>query len=167
MDCVGEPGRPPRVLVVEDDPGMQDLYRSSLGGDFELVFAGSAAAARSTLAEESDGICAALVDHGLPGENGLSLVAAIAEEWPWIVRIMVTGADDPSLCRAAVNAGHVFAFFTKPANMNEVQAMLFDAVQRVRRGAERFRVRPAAKTARQLDTVRAHFSRIKAAIETA
>ncbi|HZF28062.1 MAG TPA: response regulator, partial [Gammaproteobacteria bacterium] len=65
-----------RVLIVEDDPLLGDAVRLALGNaGFAADLVGTAEAARSALQAEPFDL--AIVDIGLPRENGLRLVQGL------------------------------------------------------------------------------------------
>ena len=70
----------PRLLVVDDDPEIRDLlsrYLSSQGFVIDTVEDGSAM--RHRLNES--GIDLVLLDLGLPGEDGLTVIRHLREHW--------------------------------------------------------------------------------------
>ena len=81
-----------RVLVVDDDADVRELLRDYLSDQgYEVLEAAGAAAARALLAEHTPQV--ALLDVGLPGEDGLSLARHIREHFD-IGIIMISGAGE-------------------------------------------------------------------------
>ncbi len=102
-----------KVLLVDDDPKLLDLYRLYLEEQFavDTALGGEQALAKI----ESNRDYAALVaDMQMSGMNGIQFLVAVQERAPDTVRIMLTGNADQKLTMEAINKGHVFRFLTKP-----------------------------------------------------
>lgn len=109
--------QPKKVLVVEDEPlirlGLVGLLEES---GYDTVEVGSADAAAELLARDSD---AELVvsDVDMPGRlNGIDLAHLVAQKWPHIKLILVSGKVGLSKAQLPVGA----RFFPKPFNEPEL-----------------------------------------------
>ena len=70
------PPRPPTVLVVEDDPISRNFLKDNLLADgYAVIEASCVAVARRILADAF--VDVAVLDLGLPGEDGLALLAGV------------------------------------------------------------------------------------------
>ena len=70
----------PRVLVVDDEPGVRESIRMILKGDYEVATADSVdAALRSLAAAPADLV---LLDLVMPGRSGLELLAELGRLRP-------------------------------------------------------------------------------------
>jgi putative two-component system response regulator len=117
-----------RVLVAEDDPEVRDVLRRLLErAGHAVVDAGSVAAARAALAQESFQLL--LCDIGMPDESGLELVRQVAAELPDTAVVMVTGIDDPSIAEAAFAIG-AHGYLVKPFTANEVLINIASSLRR-------------------------------------
>lgn len=76
----------------------------------------------------------AVVDLGLPGETGLSLINRLAEQG--VPVIALTGRADVDSRIAGLNAG-ALQYFTKPANLQELVAGIRSQLRHLRPGAGR------------------------------
>lgn len=101
-----------RVLVVDDDPAVRLMVQEHLHDEFEVDVAASGAEALRVLRGGTYAVVAA--DMRMPGEDGVDLLAAIREEAPDTVRVLITGYADLRSAIAAVNRGHIFRLLTKP-----------------------------------------------------
>ena len=82
----------PVVLVVDDDPDVRDLIEDYLSGQgYRVLCAADAGTARGLLKTHAPEV--ALLDVGLPGEDGLTLARFIRERLD-IGIIMVSGAGE-------------------------------------------------------------------------
>ncbi len=114
-------GAGPLVLVVEDEPQMRRLLRSSLASHgYRLV---EATTAREGLAlAASDGPELILLDLGLPDGDGIELTQKL-REWSAtpILVLSARGREDDKV--AALDAG-ADDYLTKPFGMNELLARM-------------------------------------------
>ena len=68
----------PRVLVVDDEPGVQESLRMLLKEECEVVPAGSVDAALALLAEAAPDLI--LLDLVMPGRSGFDLFAELSQQ---------------------------------------------------------------------------------------
>ncbi len=83
-------GDPPTVLVVEDDPGLVELYREWLAGDYELRVATDGATALELV---DDAVDVALIDRQLSDISGDEVLYAIRDRGYDCRTAMVTAVD--------------------------------------------------------------------------
>jgi len=109
-----------RVLIVEDDALLGDAVRLVLGNaGFAADLVGTAEAARSALQAEPFDL--AIVDIGLPRENGLRLVQALRGRGKTIPVLMLTARDGLSDRVTALDLG-ADDYMTKPFETPELVA---------------------------------------------
>src|SRR4051794_30680034 len=109
----------PVVLVVDDDPAVCHLMARMLSPELEVMEAHNG---REALAMVSTVPIEAVVsDIRMPGMTGAALCARIAELWPALPVLLVSGGDDGP-------ADHPVPFIAKPftaeALLTAVRAML-------------------------------------------
>lgn len=116
------------VLVIDDEPVLQDVLSTLLGNDgFEVHAAMSAAEGLTVLAEED--IDVVLLDLMLPDRNGLDLLPEITKSAPDLPVIVITAHSSVESAIQAMREG-AYHYVPKPFK-NEVVLHL------VRRAAER------------------------------
>jgi DNA-binding response OmpR family regulator len=109
-----------RVLIVEDDPLLGDAVRLVLGkAGFAADLVGTAEAARTALQAEPFDL--AIVDIGLPRENGLRLVQGLRGRGKTIPVLMLTARDGLSDRVTALDLG-ADDYMTKPFETPELVA---------------------------------------------
>ena len=91
----------------------------------EVLVAGSPQDASKILRNEPD-IEVAVADMRMPGTDGVQFLESVSADYPNIVRLMLTGDDDPATTMAAINRAGVFRFLAKPVESKD----LVDAVSR-------------------------------------
>ena len=107
----------PRVLVVDDEPGVRESLRMLLRDECELILTGSVdEALRALRATPPDLV---LLDLGLPGRNGLDLLAELAVRPDLLPVIVLSGTKTVSTAVEAMKRGAA-DYVTKPF---EVEAL--------------------------------------------
>ena len=95
------------VLLVEDNPGdvrlAQEALREAGDGVFEVVVAGTFAAAKDQLQNQC--YSAALLDLSLPDAHGLDTVRKLVAEAPETAIIVLTGRADEKMATEALQLG--------------------------------------------------------------
>ena len=96
-----------RVLIVDDDPYFRLAVATTLAHDDKLEFmvgeAGDGQAALDAIAEhEPDAV---ILDLRMPHLDGIAVAGVIAERWPRVRIVMVTGFDSTADRERAEQAG--------------------------------------------------------------
>jgi two-component sensor histidine kinase len=97
-------GNQKRLLLIEDDAGMAHLLQKDLGRDgYRVSVAADGGTGLRRIAE--GGIDAVVLDHHLPDQDGLSVLAAIQELSKELPIIYLTASQKASVAVAALKAG--------------------------------------------------------------
>ena len=108
-----------RILLVDDDPAIQDVMKSALiSMDVETDTVSDGKAATEWI--EKTAYDLVITDYLMPKMDGLELIRWIKSTHPRIPVILVTGAmpDDAAI------KGVVAAFITKPFNISEFRRIV-------------------------------------------
>jgi DNA-binding NtrC family response regulator len=123
-------GQCPRLLIVEDEPRLREfLERAVMDMDFEPVCARSGEQALKAL-DEGAQIDLALLDLTLPGMTGIEFLEQVRQRGMAIPAIILTGYGSLEAARSAIRL-EVVDFLTKPCSLQELDAALSRARQRV------------------------------------
>ncbi len=126
-------GVPPRLLVVDDDPGIRDLVGAFLSGHgYEVALAGDAEEMDRVLAGP-DRVDLVILDQMLPGENGLSVLRRLAGRGPPVIMLSAMGTDTDRIIGLEVGADDYVA---KPCNPRELLARVRAVLRRRQAAAE-------------------------------
>ena len=118
----------PRILVVDDDPGIREVLTEYLG-QHGYATEGAATAAemdRAIAARRPDLI---VLDLMMPGEDGLSVCRRIAGKGPPIVMLSAMGEDTDRIIGLELGADDYLA---KPCNPRELLARVRAVLRRPR-----------------------------------
>jgi len=109
----------PRMLVVDDEPGMLDVFRDLVAKavNCQPIFASSLSDARAVLAEQSIDLLVA--DVNLPDGNGTLLLEELSRRYPMAAAVMMSG--EPSV-DSTINAmrGGAMDFLAKPFSPDQM-----------------------------------------------
>jgi DNA-binding response OmpR family regulator len=109
-----------RLLVIEDEPRLCDILKAKLGDcGFAIDIAGSAADARAAL--ELINYDAAILDLGLPDDDGLAVLASARRIGKTLPILILTARDAVDDRVAGLDAG-ADDYLTKPFAMSELIA---------------------------------------------
>ncbi len=102
----------PTVLVVDDEVRSQDAMRRTLDEDFTVFTASSADEARGLLQRQP--VSVILCDQRMPGTTGVTFLKEVREQWPDIVRIVISGYTDSEDIIAGINQAGIYQYILKP-----------------------------------------------------
>ncbi|MFN3592794.1 MAG: response regulator [Thermaurantiacus sp.] len=123
----------PRVLVVDDDPGLRHLIGDFLLGHGFAIEGAADATEMDRLMAASDPFDIMVLDQMLPGEDGLSIARRLAGKGPPIIMLSAMGADTDRIVGLEVGADDYLA---KPCNPRELLARIRAVLRRQRAAGE-------------------------------
>jgi DNA-binding NarL/FixJ family response regulator len=117
------------ILIVDDHPLFARGFAHMalvLRPEWTLRAANSAAQALTALRLHTPDL--AILDVGLPGEDGFALLRTIATEWPSLPAILISGRDDAAV-RVRARAGGAAGFIAKTVEPAAIVAMVDSVLQ--------------------------------------
>jgi signal transduction histidine kinase len=120
-------GEDRRILIVDDESGIRDMFAAWLGEDFECETAASADEALACMAVQPYAIV--ISDMMMPGRNGVELLREITMRYPETGVIMVSGVDRPQRVRDALRLG-AFDYLIKPCELDVLTLSVERALSR-------------------------------------
>ena len=103
------------VLLVDDEPNVvEGLVRVLHKESYEILTANSAEQAAGLL--EDNNVALIVSDEEMVGMSGTEFLARVAQDYPDVVGIVLTGHATLPAALRAINEGKVYQFFTKPCN---------------------------------------------------
>ena len=137
MRRVGKPENP-KILIVDDDPGVLDSLTDLLRKDY-LVYASDQPLEAMSLLETEE-FAVILTDQRMPECTGSQLLARAAHLNPRTARLLLTAYADIEAVVEAVNEGHIFYYFMKPWQTATLLKVLKDVSERWAESATRIRL---------------------------
>ena len=125
----------PLILVVDDEPDVEALFRQQFRRDlraarFIMDFAQSAAQALDLVAETQASLILILSDVNMPGMSGLDFLPKARQARPDVPVIMITAYGDAETRRKAVERGAA-GLFTKPIDFPELRVEIDRRIEAV------------------------------------
>ncbi|MFO7655352.1 MAG: hybrid sensor histidine kinase/response regulator [Candidatus Krumholzibacteriia bacterium] len=121
-------------LVVDDEPTVRELVAELLGADGHVaITARDGQSARRSL--ERDRPSAALIDLGLPGEDGVAVARSLKQMDPHLVVVLVSGWGSERTAAAAA-AEIVDLTATKPLDLDRLRTIAAAVAERRTAGEE-------------------------------
>lgn len=101
------------VLVVDDEAAIRDLYSEVLRRHhYTVVVAQNTEEARHVL--KANAIDVVVCDQVMEGEDGVSFLSDLREQYPALQRILVTGFSSEDLVLKGINEAHLLYYLKKP-----------------------------------------------------
>ena len=123
---------PGRVLVIDDEPAVQDLLQRVLANaGHQVTVVDSAEAALIRLARDRYDVL--VVDNNLPRMTGLELMSLVRDHHPELRAIMITAYNTPAV-EARARALGVVSYVAKPFGIVTIVGAVDDAIRDSRRG---------------------------------
>ncbi|MBI5444579.1 MAG: hybrid sensor histidine kinase/response regulator [Deltaproteobacteria bacterium] len=116
-----------KVLVVDDEPANLENFTFNFGLDYPIVTATGAAAAWEVLDREN--VSVIVCDQRMPGVSGIELLTQVKQKYPKVVRILLTAYADLPTVIAAINEGNVYRFVSKDSPLDQIEAVLRQAIE--------------------------------------
>ena len=104
------------ILLVDDEPENLATQKALLDGLYNVLCAGSGAAALDLIKSlpQNQEIHLIISDQRMPGMDGVTFLSNTLELCPKAIRIILTGYSDIDAVVAAINKAHVYQFLLKP-----------------------------------------------------
>lgn len=120
----------PTLLYVDDEELACKYFARTVGAEYDVLVARSSDEASAILLQDSARIAVLVTDFRMPGRDGGDLLRQVAQEYPHIIRILVTAYADKDVLLQTVNAGEVFRILEKPLTPAIVRETLHVAFDR-------------------------------------
>lgn len=145
-----------RILIVDDEEPIRNLFASCLGERYSCVTAAGAQEALALLANETFALV--LSDVQMPGLSGVELLRRITEQYPDTAVIMASGVDRTQRVLDAVRLG-AFDYLIKPCDLDVLELSVERALEK------RTLLRDARRYKQELEKHNAELARRKDALE--
>src|SRR6266568_4916496 len=117
------------ILHVDDEEKSLKYFTRAFEDQFKILTATNAQDGLRLLEEHKDDIGILMTDQRMPGEKGVWLLEKARQLRPRIVRILATAYADMDAAIAAVNAGAIYKYVTKPWDPVQLELTLKQALE--------------------------------------
>ena len=119
------------ILYVDDDDSNLVVFQAACGREFEVLTANSGVQAMDIM--RSQGVALLIADQRMPGMSGVEVLERVRNDYPDVVRILITAYSDFQEATAAINRGQIHRFLKKPWVIDELRANLTEALRCIAR----------------------------------
>jgi two-component system response regulator HupR/HoxA len=117
----------PTVLIVDDEVRSLETLQRILQDDFNVKTADNVDAARRVL--ETEWVQIILCDQRMPDITGVEFLKQVREQWPEVIRMIISGYTDSEDIISAVNEAGIYQFVTKPWHPDSLILLLKNAAE--------------------------------------
>lgn len=118
------------ILCVDDEENVLQMFRRTLGRQFNTINSASADHALKLLKEHEFAVI--ISDYNMPDINGLEFLKRAKELAPECVQIMLTGNIDLNIAIKAINETDIFRYLPKPCPSEVLVKVINDALDQYR-----------------------------------
>ncbi|MEM1325590.1 MAG: histidine kinase [Bacteroidota bacterium] len=122
------------ILYVDDENDNLIAFKAVFRRHFEVSTASSATAALDFLTIHD--VQLIIADQRMPGMTGADLLEQVAQQYPHIIRMILTGYSDMKAIVKAINKGKIYHYLTKPWDFDQVKLILDNALETYRLRSE-------------------------------
>jgi DNA-binding NtrC family response regulator len=114
------------VLVLEDDPGVQQRLREILAPHYQVRFASTCERALQILEQHETGV---VISETESGEGDLTaLIKALKRDHPYIATVVITERANAQIAIDLINEGQVYRLLLKPVRMGSCRLSVDSAL---------------------------------------
>ncbi|MBI5213264.1 MAG: response regulator [Nitrospirae bacterium] len=117
------------ILIVDDEPNViASLKRVFTDEPYEIYSAAGALEGIEIL--KNNPVKVVVSDEKMPDITGSEFLAMVREQFPDVIRIMLTGHASIEAAMKAINKGEIYRFFTKPWDDMELKFAVRAAIDK-------------------------------------
>ncbi|PCI80787.1 MAG: hypothetical protein COB20_02725 [SAR86 cluster bacterium] len=119
-----------KILYVDDEKANLTSFKFLFKEYYDIQIADSADLGFKLM--EQTNFDLVLSDQRMPKISGTEFLTRIRKVYPYPFRMIVTGFSDIDAVIAAINSGHIYYFFKKPWDENEIRIVIDRAMDSIR-----------------------------------
>lgn len=117
------------ILIVDDEPHvLAALKRAFISEPYKIFTAESAAEGLEIL--KTHRIKVVISDEKMPGMPGSEFLSIVRAQFPYAIRIMLTGHPNMDILMKSINDGELYRFITKPWDDIELRLIVRNALEK-------------------------------------
>lgn len=117
---------PATILIVDDEVRVLEALARSLEDEFDVKTAASVKEANAIM--EKEWVQVILCDQRMPDTTGVEYLATVREQWPGVIRMIISGYTDAEDIIKGVNDAGIYQYITKPWHPENLVLTLKNAV---------------------------------------
>lgn len=117
----------PTVLIVDDEIRSLESLQRILADDFDVKIAVNVGEAETLL--QTEWVQIILCDQRMPDMSGVEFLRRVREQWPDVIRMIISGYTDSEDIISALNDAGVYQYITKPWHPDQLILTLKNAAE--------------------------------------
>ena len=117
------------VLFIDDEVQNLVSFKAAFRRIYDEVFTAESAAEGLKILKENPAIKVILSDQRMPEMTGTEFFASILNDYPEVIRILITGYSDISVVVDAINLGQVYRYLIKPWDEMMIKIAVDNAIE--------------------------------------
>jgi DNA-binding NtrC family response regulator len=118
-----------RLLVVDDEPDLLDFVERVFRADYDVARAQNGEEALQILRKERVDVL--ITDQRMPRMTGLQLLEYVANEFPRVIKVLVSGYADVPDIQHAISRCKIHSCVVKPVDAEKLREVVRAAFERV------------------------------------
>lgn len=116
-----------KILYLDDERDNLIVFNSAFRREYEVHLAGSGEEGLEILKKHK--IEVIITDQRMPGMTGIQFLERIIPDYPYCIRMILTGFSDIEAIIQSINTGRVYHYITKPWNKEELKMNIDKALE--------------------------------------
>ncbi|NLF83421.1 MAG: response regulator [Candidatus Gastranaerophilales bacterium] len=116
------------ILIVDDEIDNLQFLKRTLRRKYNILTASDGAEALDVVKREGNNISLIVSDQRMPNMNGTEFLAQVAESYPYIIKMLLTGYTDLDAIVDGVNKCNLFQYIAKPIDPNDLDMIINDGI---------------------------------------
>ncbi len=117
------------ILIVDDEVNNLQFLKRTLRRDYKILTANDGLEALKVVEQEGPNISLIISDQRMPNMNGTEFLAEVTEEYPNIIKMLLTGYSDIDAMIDGVNKCNLFQYISKPINPNDLEIIIKNGIE--------------------------------------
>ncbi|MDD3012273.1 MAG: HD domain-containing protein [Candidatus Gastranaerophilales bacterium] len=116
------------ILIVDDEEDNLQLLNRTLRREYTIITASDGIEALEILKKEGNNISLILSDQRMPNMSGTEFLSRTVNEYPNIIRMLLTGYSDIDAMIEGVNKCGLFQYLTKPYDPEDLKFVIKNGI---------------------------------------
>lgn len=118
------------ILAVDDEQNNLSFVYRTLRNDYNILLASSGAEALEFVEKYGNEISLVVSDQKMPIMEGTELFKRISEQYPDIVKVLLTGHSNVDILVEAINECHLFQYILKPFEPEQLSMIVDNGIKK-------------------------------------
>ena len=117
------------ILIVDDEINNLQFLKRTLRKNYNILTACNGEEALLVVEKEGPNISLIISDQRMPTMTGTEFLARIADDYPYIIKMLLTGYADIDAMIEGVNKCNLFQYISKPINPDELEIIIRSGIE--------------------------------------